>query len=531
MIFQKFNYNEIPHISSKDLRYIEEDPQVRPFYKWAPSIENIEKVVQAKKEQILSRDLICDILTKQYKHRPDTDLQFVQIEKLRQDDTFTIVTAHQPTLLTGPLYYIIKIFSAIKIAKKAQEKFPQYNFIPLFISGGEDHDFEEMNHLELFGKNIEWKNDNFNGGSVGHLNLNGLTEVLDQAVAILGEDKPGGQWIKDHLYELASNSPNYGSFSLDLTHLLFKKYGLLVINMDEPELKKEFIPIILNEVIHNGSKSIIEKSQEKLESIDWKLQAYVREINFFYRHDNQRLRIEKEGDQYKLLDTGISWSEAELTKEIEANPGAFSPNVNMRPLFQEMMLPNVVFVGGGGEIAYWLERKEQFEHYNIPYPMIVRRSSLSIISPSITKNVNKLKTNLAFFFQDEHQLVNAFLETKDHDIELGKQKNGIQELMVSVAEIAKQTDPTLEKYTLAEASKIQKIIENIESKIRKAIKRSEETDLNKLIKIKGQLFPNNGLQERQQNIFQFINVFGLEILEDIYSAVDPFAKEYVMISK
>jgi len=469
------------------------------------------------------------VLKDQYGAFANVDKQLKLIELLKDSSTFTVTTAHQPSLLTGPLYYIFKIASVINLSRKLKVRYPQHDFIPCFITGGEDHDFEEINHLQLFNQEIVWETESWKGGSVGQLDTAGLDAVIDQVTEKLGANTIGTQWLKEKIKPLVASSKNYSEFARALTHTIFGEHGILILSMDDARLKALFKPIIKKEIFTKASENLIQKTQEDLNALGWKPQAHARNINFFYRSGDLRTRIVFENDQYGTVEGSYSWTESELEKEIDNNPSAFSPNVVMRPLFQESILPNLAYIGGGGEIAYWLERKTQFEHFSVPLPMLIRRSSAMFVNHAVNKQLGKTSMSFEDYFQGPDDLVKLYMKSNNESAySLDDQKNGLKSLMEDAITKAKAADPTLEKFALAEVSKMEKGIETIEKKISKAIKRKEEVELNRMAKIQAKLFPGNGLQERKENFLQIINDHGFGILNEMIESLDPLEKKFTV---
>jgi len=373
------NYDQVPHISKRDLAYINGDPKLRSFYNYDFSFDAFEKIIQDRKAFPVDRSLLTNASVSQSTKD--------NITSLGEENTFTIITAHQPSLLTGPLYFIYKICSVINLCKRLSEQFPSNKFVPTFILGAEDHDFEEINHFKLFGKSITWKTEQ--KGSVGRMSLDGIREVLEETKEILGTS-PNAEEIISIFEGSYTSADNYFDFVFHYVNRLFSDYGLVITNMDSKALKGAFMPIIKREILDSFSEDQVNKSIAAIETAGFKGQATPRSINFFYLSENSRERIELDGDQYKVLNTDISFSKEEMTTEIEQFPERFSPNVIIRPLYQEFTLPNLAYVGGGGELAYWMERKSQFADAGIFYPMLIRRNSVQWNDGGILKQQSKL---------------------------------------------------------------------------------------------------------------------------------------------
>jgi uncharacterized protein YllA (UPF0747 family) len=219
-----------------------------------------------------------------------------------------------------------------------------------------------------------------------------------------------------------------------------------------------------------------------------------------------------------------------LLAELYGHPERFSPNVVMRPLYQEHTLPNLVYIGGGGEIAYWLERKKQFEFFDIPFPILMRRNSAMLIPAYIKNQIDDLGLDLTTFFENEDQIINKFLaEQTSVEIDLTSEKAEIEKSFGKIAWKAEQIDPSLAKWIAAESTKNQKLLEQMESRIRRSIKKREENKVKQIGKIKNKLFPGNGLQERYDNFFQYYLEEGPILIDHLIEAFDPVSNEFYMI--
>lgn len=523
-----FDYQEVPYINASDLAYIKLEERLQPFYKYRPELAEFGRVINDKKQDAIDRPLLQKVLHEQYAAlRTDTSSAIGQIQKLGNDKTFTIVTAHQPVLFTGPLYVVYKIISAIKLSRVLSEAYPDQQFIPVFVTGGEDHDFEEMNHLRLFGKELVWQNGE--KGSVGRMSTESLTEVVEELTQMLGDSSEAVSI--SNLINSTHQHPKYIDAFIDLINGLFGRYGLLVLNMDNSDLKRKMIPIFKSELLDHKGSSQVRSTQAQIAAAGLSEQAYVRDVNLFYLGDGFRARIEKESDRYVMVDTDLVFTEAEILAELEKHPERFSPNVVTRPLYQESILPNLAYIGGGGEIAYWLERKAQFEHFKINFPMLIRRDSCLWIEPSVAKRMAKLNSALPDFFVEEEAQVKGFLEqAATNEFKLGKEKGQLIQLFKEIEKKAAVVDPTLRGTVAAEGKNQIKALESIESKLRKAEKQKHEISIRQLKSVREKLFPERALQERKDNFLNFYLKHGDMYFDLLIEAFDPLDQRFKVLS-
>jgi len=482
MTTQWIGFEDVPQFSFKDVSYTNELPALRSFYKYDASIEGFAQAIKDRANTKIDRATLVKVLQAQYQDLSTSALVDANIQALANPNAFTIITAHQPSLFTGPLYYIYKIISVIHLCRKLKEAYPKNEFIPTFVTGGEDHDFEEVNYINLFGKKLYWQNDL--KGSVGMMSTEGLAPTLAQLKEILGHSEKATE-IFGIIEAAYTNNKIYAKATVQLVHELFKAYGLVVANMNHPDLKRLFIPQIKEEIFNQPSQALVQATAEALTKIDFKPQAFPREINFFYLKENLRERIVFEDNVYKVLNTDYQFTKAEMEAEIDNHPEYFSPNVVMRPIYQEVIMPNLAYIGGGGELAYWLERKSQFAHFGIFYPMLIRRNSVMWLDKGTTKKLRKLNIGIHNLFQDTDSVIRLFVESQSSEaLEINQEKGQISQAFDAITEKGKKIDPTLAKAFGAEKAKLLKTLGQLEGRLIRAEKQKYEVSLNQIRSIK-----------------------------------------------
>lgn len=521
-----FDYKDVPGISKKDLAYLCDDPRLSPFCLHPQRMDAFDRLLAQGRQPACTRTLLVQVLREQYAALPETEEVRSAIEALARPHTFTVTTAHQPCLFTGPLYFVYKIASTINLARQLQARYPEQQFVPVFVIGSEDHDFEEINHAYVFGRHIRWQAEA--GGPVGRLPTHTLKPALDALCDLLGNSPEARRW-----YALVAQAymhyPRYGQATQALVHRLFGKYGLVVLQMDEPRLKAAFRHIIRKEVLEQASQPVVTATQQQLKAEGFEPQAFVRPINFFYMTDTRRERIEPEADGFRLVQSGRFLAKAEMEAEIEAHPERFSPNVVMRPIYQEFVLPNLAYVGGGGEIAYWIERKAQFELFDIPFPMLVRRNSALWIDRGSARRMDKLGLSVSDLFEETEALIKRWLARHtDEAFSLETEKQQLERLFVQVAAKAHLVDPTMEKKVLAEGARQLKALQQIETRLIRAEKQKHEQAVGHIRKLREKLFPAGKLQERHDNFLTFAIRLGEAFFETLLAHLDPMDRRFVV---
>lgn len=521
------SYDKISQLSQRDRAYIEQDERLSPFIVAWPSIDSFADIIRTKSNQQINRNLIQSVLKEQYTKMSTNKAVEKNIELIHESNTYCVITAHQPSLFTGPLYYIYKICSTINLSRQLNLKYPKYNIIPVFVSGGEDHDFEEVNHFHLFGKDITWTTNQ--KGPVGRFSLEGMDKVIEELTELLGNSDKASE-LKEIVNRISKASTSYKDFVKSLVHELFGDYGLVSISMDHPSLKGEAKDIFRKEMIQQDSYDVINETIKNLTAVGYKPQAEPREINLFYLDDGIRERFVFEDGKYKVLNTEMVFTKEEVLNLIDKHPEKISPNVVMRPLYQELVLPNLAYVGGGGELAYWQERKAQFEHFNIPMPLLIRRNSALFLNASQQKQQDKLGLTIDEVFKPEHALAKLFIANhSDNEVDLKVEKQKITALYADIANKAKAIAAPLEKFVLAEQAKQLKSIDNIEAKLLKEEKQKHDISLSRIGKLKEKLFPGNGLQERHDNFMSMYLQYGSEAIPYLVENLNPLESKFVVI--
>ncbi len=522
----KLPFSDVPQFSKRDIDYVHQNPKLKPFYKYSPNLASFETIIHDKSKNDTPRQLLVDVLKQQYRNFDSNQLVDSHIDALLDKNTYTIITAHQPSLFTGPLYYIYKIITTINLTQQLNQKYPSYKFIPVFVSGAEDHDFDEINHFHIFGKTLEWNNNE--SGAVGMMKTNTLSDVLSQLETIIGDNQNGQKLLKV-IEKTHTKNELYGMASLELTHELFKKWGLVVLNMNQKALKRHFIPKIKDEIIHQVSAPLVNQAIEQIKAAGYKPQATPRPINFFYMIEQIRSMITYENGFFNVKNTNIQFTKDQILQEIENHPERFSPNVIMRPIFQESILPNLAYVGGGGELAYWMERQHQFNHFGVNFPMLVRRNSALWVNKTMKKKIDKLGLSIEETFFINDQFTKAFIQKNSkNEVSVDLELKEIQKIIKNLAKKAGQIDASLQPFVLGSAKSIEKTLEKIGSRMMKAEKSKMDVQIKQLQQIKEKLYPKNGLQERYDNFIEFYMRYGDTYFDFLFQSFEPLSSEMVV---
>lgn len=526
---KKLNYKETHSFSKTVLDYLSENESIKPFYKYSVNIKAFEKIIEDKQKQKIDRETLTTVLNTQYDVLDlDIEASKKKIEFLKSEQTFTVTTAHQINLFTGPLYVIFKIVSCINLAKTLTQQYPNYNFVPVFWMGSEDHDFEEVNHLNLFNKKTQWQNSQ--KGATGRMLLTGIDETIGEVEKILGDSKEA-DFLMSRLKESFTKEKTFGAATFHFLHQLFGKYGLLILNADDEHLKQQFIGEMKSELLEEAIYNEVNKTNQQFEE-NYKVQASPRKINLFYLKDNLRERIIKneQTDLYEINNSNLKFTKTELLEELNNHPERFSPNVLMRPLYQEKILPNLAYIGGGGELAYWLELKSTFEHFKINFPILILRNSAQFVDKKTNTKWQNTGFLTAELFQPFDALSKLFISKNEATkIDFTEHKNSLQQLKEAIEKEALTVDPNLHQPLEAEFAKMNKSMQNLEQKFVRAAKRKSSEPLNQIQNIQNKLLPNGGVHERYDNFMQYYLKWGDAFFDLLFEHFDCLEKQFLLV--
>ncbi len=519
MKVQTIDYAQTRCFSSTVTRLLSHDEQLKPFINEFPTINSFEKII-AERTFNGNRTKLVDVLEKQYQNISNQSRKLKNnILSLKAENTYTVTTGHQLNIFTGPLYFLFKIVSAINLAKELKQAFPDQNFVPVYWMATEDHDFEEINHTFIDGKKISWETNA--SGATGRLSTKSIIQTLNEYKGILGISA-NAEKLGEIVSEAYAEDKNLAEATRFLANELFGEYGLVIIDADERSLKQEFLEIITQDIIQQNSFKKIQQSNEALAKINVHAQVNPREINFFYLTDDLRERIVFENGNYHVLNTDIVFSEEELKQEINNYPERFSPNVVTRPLYQEVILPNLAYIGGGGELAYWLQLKSNFDFYKVDFPLLILRNSAMVADEKIRYKLNKLGLTFEDSFTDTAQLKKAYVENHtSHDLTVQNEWQQLQKTFDDLKTRVAKIDPTLKPSTEAVEVRLKKAIDSLEKKLIRADKRNYAEAMTDIEKVKQQLFPGGGLQERKENFALFYVKYGDDFIKTLIENFKP----------
>ena len=489
---RKINFSDTHAFSPFFLDYIQQNDSLKKFYSRFPAVASFKDQIKEKSTFSQEKRLsLVKELTNQYGNLTITEKVKQNITSLNDAKTFTVTTGHQLNIFTGPLYFIYKIITVINACKELKAAYPEYHFVPIYWMASEDHDYEEIKYFRLYGKKYVWNTEQ--QGAVGRFHTKELKDLLKEV--------PGEISLFKEAY---NKSKNLSQAVLHYINTLFGGEGLVVLDADNRELKKSFVHVIKDDLFNHSAKALVDQTTQELKTLGYHTQVNAREVNFFYLIDGLRGRLEKTADGFQVVDSTLKFSDAEMEKMILEESEKFSPNVILRPLYQEVILPNLAYCGGPAELVYWLQLKGVFEKFKTPFPVLLPRSFAMVIDEPTFKKFEKTKLEIKDLFEEKNYLFNHWIaQNSDHQLSLGKELETIQHILDQVKDRASKIDATLTKFVGAETQRAVNGLERIEKKMLRAEKRFHTDKLLQLEAVKDALFPNGSLQERTDNFLNF----------------------------
>ncbi|TZF82175.1 bacillithiol biosynthesis cysteine-adding enzyme BshC [Pedobacter sp. BS3] len=524
------DYEETHAFSDTVISYLCNDTRLKPFIVQQADITGFSRLLQEKHFNG-NRQLLAETLTNQYRDTgikaDENPVVFSNIESLKQENTYTVTTGHQLNIFTGPLYFIYKIVTAINLAKELKENFPDKHFVPVYWMATEDHDFAEINHTYLLNKKISWNVTA--SGATGRMATKTIAEAIKQYQGILGISANAVKLSRliEHAY---LNHHTLADATRYLVNALFSEYGLVIIDADNKNLKAQFAGIIEQDIIEQNSYRLIAESSEALQEAGFKTQVNAREINFFYLNGELRERLTEKDGQYFVLNSDISFTAKELRQEIRQHPERFSPNVILRPLYQEVILPNLAYIGGGAEIVYWLQLKKNFGFYEVDFPILILRNSAMIADDVIAGKLRRLDLNFPDLFKPVELIRQEWVKQHtDKDLSLADEWQEMRCIFEKIKLRAFKIDTTLAPSTEAVRERLHHQLQSLEKKLLKAEKRNYATALGQIERLREKLFPGGGLQERKENFGMFYVQYGDEFIRTLVRYFKPLDFKFTIL--
>ncbi len=487
------------------LDYVAEQDSLRDFYAWSPKPAGFAAALKHRSFPDSHRQQLVAVLKEQYEGLEQSPLLQENIDLLGKKNTFTVTTGHQLNIFTGPLFFLYKIITTINICRELSRQHPDYHFVPVYWMGSEDHDLEEINHIFIDGQKYEWHTGQT--GAVGRMQPAGLAE--------LAAELPGRTAVFTEAY---SKMPTLAAATRYYVNALLGDTGLVVLDPDHRQLKRQFWPVVQQELTGQVAYKEVEKQNKQLHDAGYKPHLNPREINLFYLDEGLRERIDKQGEFYVVNNTSLRFSEQEILALARQEPEKFSPNVILRPVYQETILPNLGYVGGPSELSYWLQFKKVFAALQVDFPVLMPRNFCLYLNKNAQRKIMRLGLTVEDLFLPLPQLQKKYV--KEHSaIDLNEARQAIEQAYAGVRNQAADIDITLVPHVEGRLKKHLADLDRIETKMVRAVKRQQQQAMQRLAWLKEYAFPGGIPQERYLN---YLAIPEADFLDQVQQHTDPF---------
>ena len=525
MPVERIAYADTGRFAAPVLDHLSGDPFVRQFLELPPDASGLRQAAAARTFDPGFRTILCNALEAQHSPLALHSEVRASLRKLRDPRCLTVTTGHQLCLFTGPLYVPFKILNTIRLAREAEVLLGR-PVVPVFWMASEDHDAAEIDHAVINGRTIRWNG--AGGGAVGRMKLGGVTAQVEEAIEAFG---PGAEadMVAQALREAYREDRTLAEATRHFIHALFGQYGLVILDGDDPALKRLFGPIMVEELVNQVGARTVAYANEKMRE-RYTPQAHAREINLFHLRNGYRARIVPQEDHYQVLEDGPRWTLDELLAQVEARPRDFSPNVVLRPVYQEHILPNIAYVGGGGELAYWIQLRWLFQSLRVPMPVLFLRTSAAMLSAKHERQWNGIGLTTKDLFSDLTAL-QAQVAKRDAPFrtDLGVERATIEGAYRDVLATASRADDSLVGAVEARRAQALRGLDRLEKGLLRAAKRDQAVALGRMAAIHTALFPGGGLQERRDNILPQLAAEGLAALDNWMGTLDPLDPTFAVV--
>ncbi len=489
---------------------------------------------------LYNRPELCDALDRQNRRWGSGEKSLRNIDLLRDERTFAVVTGQQVGLFTGPLYTLYKAITAVRHAEWLRGHFPSYDFVPVFWMETEDHDLQEANSAGIIDRENNFRRLQYpspvpegerNVAPVGGIAFTGaIRELLGQ----FGSEVTPSDFTAD-VIRMAGDAyregETFGSSFARMMAALLPEEGLILLDPSDPAVKKLYGPVIHRELetFPAAGEEVIQRSAELEEK--YHAQIKPRAVNLFFHHKGGRYAIEPSEYGFFLRGTRQRFQRDELRALAASSPELFSVNVLLRPIAQDFILPTVSYVAGPGEVAYFAQLQPVYDHFELPMPVIFPRASLTLIEPKIQKLFDKFEIEFASMFKTPDELYRGIMKNNGAEgtAEIARLSADIDRWRTELAAAAERVDRNLVSAVDGMIEKMRSHLALFEQKLLQSARQRDQVIHRQLEKMQMYLNPEGKLQERQLNILTFLNRYGFDLIPRIAASCDAFPVEHRIV--
>lgn len=507
-------------------------------------IESFEKCRADLSKRKYFRNEIASILERQNSEWGASSQTLKNISYLKDDQTGVVFTGQQVGIWGGPLFTVYKAISDLKLAAWLSEKL-KTKVIPLFWLATDDHDFLEVNHIYLLDPQsqvikIEYKpTTDWNGKPVAKVVLDESINVFSKTVnENLSETKYKNE-ISGKLNEFYKEGEHLSTAFARWLVFLLGKYGLVLVNPADEDLKRLAAPIFEKEIEQNGKlENIFRATNTKLEQNKYHQQIKKKEgyLNIFL-DNGQRSTVRKERDVFVVETTQEKYTAEQIRKLLNQKPNLFSPNVVLRPVVQSYLFPTLAYIGGPSEVAYFAQLKELHKALEVNMPVVYPRAAVTLLERKTLEITRKYNLDIKdILTQDIESVINQVMEKTlppDWEENFIKTQAEIRQKFEKLEQDVIQLEPTLKETFATTKGKIDFELNKLKEKYFQAYKRKNKVVREQLYKVKNHLYPENDLQERKFNMVYYLNKYGLSLIDFLYQniQVDDFEPKILILEE
>ncbi|MGE0566504.1 MAG: bacillithiol biosynthesis cysteine-adding enzyme BshC [Bacteroidia bacterium] len=510
-------YEKTGMLNSLVKDYLNKENSTNSLYEHYPDVEGYKSLLSNPElYRNFDRKALVDELNLQSQLVSNTNQETIaNINLLSDNNSYTITTGHQLCLFTGPLFFIYKIATVIKTCEWLKTNFPEKNFIPVYWLASEDHDIEEINHVNIYSQQLKLATDY--SGPAGEMPTNDITELILQIKELLGGSESTEHAIK--IFEDAYSQKNLGLATRCLVNELFGKYGLVIVDGNSLFFKKQTAKLFQIDCFEDIIENALDKTIHYLKNKKYPIQITNRNGNCFLFENGNRYRIDKNENGFYIQGLNKQFSKDELNKIIESTPEKISPNVVLRPLYQQSILPNISYVGGPGELSYWLEYLEIFKMLGIQFPILHFRQSITLVPAGVKKKIDKVNLDIDEIFENKDVLIKKVLAKHELNVDLTTESEKITSLFNELGSRLENIDTTLKPSVNAEMQKTLNSIKALETKANRAIKKQSENLTGSIEYIHSKIYPSGIMQERHDNFTMYLSFFEKDFVENLLDLI------------
>ena len=520
--FQSHSWKEFPDCSAFTKAFLDRDNRLQNCIAAWPDEQQLLECSHRRAFHPDARKLLVDSLSAQYRDSGLTAEMPAGIQSLMHPNTFTICVGHQLCLLGGPSFIWIKIVQLCRLAQSVNANQSAIQIVPVFWLASEDHDVAEISGITVGGKRFNWST--ADAGATGKIGTDGIEKVITEVVSSFPHliDSETIQLIRD-----AYSCNNLANAWRRLIHRLAGHLGIVVIDGNDTGFKESFSSVIEKELDEGFMFNAMQNQLEELTRNGFEIPVNPRECCLFYLIEKYRSRIVRIAeDAFETADGLHRWSRSEILTLAGAHPERFSPYVLLRPLYQEYILPNLMYLAGPSELSYWLQLKSCFEVVKINFPLLHLRCGLTLISRSIKKGLEKWNLTLPELMQNAEFIRHRMIRSENHFLE--HEIKMLDEAWSRIIAHAAEVDVTLKAAAEAELQKCRDSIQRIEGKMIKAEKRKNSELALAIGKLQEFVFPGGNYQERVEGVINFRYAEN-KSLERIMHQMNPWASEMMVM--